>query len=190
MTHNGLPIYDVDLNERTIFENISIVDMPAIQEDFICLSKETEIKFRINEEKRIVSGPVLIPNMPIYRRDDNGREYYIKFGADTIRGYAEKFFADHRNTEGNVQHEIAVNGVNFFESYLLNHERGIAPKEFEDLPDGTWMASAKINNDELWDLIKDGTLRGFSVGIISSLKESKPQELRNLEDLVQYINNK
>ena len=189
MTYNGLPIYDVDLNDRTIFENISIVDAPAIMEDFIFLSKDTEIKFRINEEKRIVSGPVLIPEQPIYRRNDDGKEFYIKFDAETIKGFAEKFFKDHRNTEGNVQHEIAVNGVNFFESYLINKERGLAPVEFADLADGTWMASAKIENDELWALIKDGTLRGFSVGIVSSLKEVRPTELRTLDEFVKAINN-
>ena len=190
MLFNGLPIYEVDLNDRTIFENISIVDEPAIEEDFIFLSKDTEIKFRINEEKRIVSGPVLIPDMPIYRRDANGKEFYIKFDADTIRGYAEKFFKDHRNTEGNVQHEIAVNGVNFFESYLVNRNRGIAPVEYPEIADGTWMASAKIENDELWALIKDGTLRGFSVGIVSSLKDAKPKEIKNLEEFVNVITNK
>lgn len=190
MLFNGLPIYDVDLNDRTIFENISIVDAPAIMEDFICLSKDTEIKFKVNEEKRIVSGPVLIPEQPIYRRNAEGKEFYVKFDAETIKGFAEKFFKDHRNTEGNVQHEISVNGVNFFESYLLNKERGIAPIEFSDLPDGTWMASAKIENDELWALIKDGTLRGFSVGIISSLKEVKPKEIKDLEEFVKVINNK
>lgn len=189
MTYNGLPIFVVDLNDNTIFNNISIVDYPAIECDFIKLSKETEIKFKVNEEKRTISGPVLIPNKPIYRRDDDGNEFYIKFEADTIRMFAEKFFRDGRQNEGNVEHSFGVNGITFYESYLLNKERGIAPKEFEDLPDGTWMVSAKVENDDVWKLVTDGTLRGFSVDIFTRISEPKT-EIDNLKDLIDYLKNK
>lgn len=184
--YKGLPIYFVDINDETIFNNISIVDCPAIQEDFIKLAKEVEIQFKVNEEKRIVSGPVLIPEQPIYRRSADGKEYYIKFDEKSIREFAVKFFKDHRNTEGNVQHQFAAKGITFFESYLLNRERGIVPAEFNDLPDGTWFVSARIDNDELWSLIKDGTLRGFSVDILTTLSEER--EIDSLEDLLEYLN--
>lgn len=186
--YNGLPVFLVDLNDKTIFNNISIVDCPAIEEDFIQLSKEAEIKFKVNEEKRIISGPVLIPEQPIYRRDENGKEFYIKFKAATIRDFAVKFFKDHRNTEGNIQHEIATNGITFFESYLLNKERGIVPNEFSDLPDDTWFVSAKVENDNVWKLIKDGTLKGFSIDIMSTLKEDK-SVIDTVEELEDYLNN-
>ena len=186
MTYNGLPIFVVDINDRTVFNNISIVDFPAIECDFIWLSKETEIKFKVNEEKRTISGPVLIPDKPIYRKED-GKEFYIKFEAPAIRAFAEKFFRDSRQNEGNVEHQISVNGITFYESYLLNKERGIAPKEYEDLPDGTWFVSAKVENDEVWNLVKDGTLRGFSVDIFSKISEPKT-EINNLQELMEYLN--
>lgn len=188
MTFNGLPVYSVDLNDESIFNNISLVDLPAIETNFIQLSKQAEIQFSVNEEKRIVSGPVLIPEQPIYRRTGN-KEFYIKFDEKTIREFAVKFFHDHRNTEGNVQHEISVNGVTFFESYLLDKERGIAPVEFPDLPTGTWFVSAKIDNDELWQLIKDGVIKGFSIDIMTSLSDVKPKEIDTLDKLVEYLNN-
>lgn len=186
--YKGLPIYIVDINDDSVFNNVSIVDYPAIEHNFIQLSKQTEIQFSINEEKRTISGPVLIPDIPIYRRDGSF-EYYIKFTAETIKKYAVKFFKDKREDEGNIQHTWGVNGIVFYESYLLNKERGIAPKEFENLPDGTWFLSAKVENDKVWELIKDGSLRGFSVDIQSTLSEDEKKELDSIEDLVNYLNN-
>lgn len=189
MTYNGLPIFIVDLDDKTVFNNISIVDFPAIECDFIQLSKTAEIKFKVNEEKRIISGPVLIPEQPIYRRDEDGREYYIKFDEKTILRFAEKFFHDHRQNEGNIQHSFGVNGITFFESYIVNKERGISPVEFEELPDGTWFVSAKVENDDVWQLIKDGALRGFSIDIMAPIRNEKPKELDSLDELMDYLNN-
>lgn len=184
---NGLPIYVVDINDASVFNNVSIVDVPAIERNFIQLSKEIDFKFSVNEEKRTISGPVLIPDFPIYRRFGE-EEFYIKFTAETIKEYAIKFFKDGREGEGNVQHQWGVNGITFFESYLLNKERGIVPNEFKDLPDGTWILSAKVENDNVWGMIKDGTLKGFSVDIQTSLKdEEKPMD--TLEELMDYLNN-
>ena len=185
--YKGLPIFIVDINDESVFNNVSIVDMPAIERNFIQLSKQADIKFSVNEEKRTVSGPVLIPDVPIYRKD-NGKEYYIKWTADTIKQYAIKFFRDGRESEGNVQHSISFNGITFYESFLLNRDRGIVPKEFADLPDGTWFLSARIDNDKVFELIKDGTLKGFSVEIQTSLsEEDKP--IDKLEELMDYLKN-
>ena len=184
---NGLPIYVVDINDATVFNNVSIVDMPAIERNFIQLSKQAEIQFSVNEEKRTISGPVLIPDYPIYRRMNN-EEFYIKFTAETIKNYAIKFFKDGRESEGNIQHNFGFNGITFFESFLLNKDRGIVPAEFNDLPDGTWFLSAKVENDDVWKLIKDGTLKGFSVDIQTSLSE-EDKAIDTLEDLMDYLNN-
>lgn len=185
--YKGLPIYIVDINDDSVFNNVSIVDYPAIEHNFIQLSKQVEIEFSINEEKRTISGPVLVPDLPIYRRFGD-QEFYIKFTAETIKKYAIKFFKDKREGEGNIEHQWSVNGVTFFESYLLNKERGIAPKEFADLPEGTWFLSAKIENDDVWKMIKDGALRGFSVDIQSTLSEDN-KEIDSIDELIEYLNN-
>lgn len=186
---NGLPIFVVDINDDSVFNNISIVDRPAIERNFIQLAKQAEIdfKFSVNDEKRTISGPALIPDLPIYRRMDDGKEFYIKFTADTIKEYAIKFFKDKREGEGNIQHSWGVKGITFFESYLLNKERGIVPVEFKDLPNGTWILSAKVENDGVWSMIKDGSLQGFSVDIQTTIKESE-DVLDSLEDLMEYLN--
>lgn len=182
---NGLPIYIVDINDDSVFNNVSIVDYPAIEENFIQLSRDVEIKFSVNEEKRVISGPVLIPDQPIYR-NINGKEFYIKFSAETIKNYAIKFFKDKREGEGNIEHQWSVNGITFFESYLLNKDRNIAPVEFADLPDGTWILSAKVENDNVWELIKDGSLRGFSVDIQSTISV-EDKAIDSVEDLMDYF---
>lgn len=188
MTYKGLPIYDIEFSDETsVFNNISLVTEPAIQETFIQLAKQedTQIQLKIDEEKRMVSGPALIPDQPIYR-NQGGRRFYIKYSKDTIAKMALNFFKNHRNTEGNVEHQIPVNGITYFESYIVNKDRGIAPKEF-DLPDGTWFLSAKVDNDDVWELIKNGELTGFSIDI-ANIRFKEERVIDTLEDFVEYLN--
>lgn len=186
-TYKGLPLFNMDLIEGVEgIRIISLVDFPAIERDFIKFGKETEIKFSVNEEKHIVSGPVLIPDQKIFRRDAEGA-YYIQFSADAIKRIAEKFFMDHNSTNVNLQHEFEVGDCVYFESYFIDKARGIVPAEFEDLPDGTWMVSCKINNPAVWELVKDGTLRGFSVEGKLQPYEDKNEAIDTIEGLLKYI---
>lgn len=188
MEYNGLPVFSVSLEDENIFDNISLVDLPAIETNFIRMSEEAEVKFSINSEKRIVSGPVLIPEQMIYRNDGK-RQFYIKFSKEAIEQMALRFFKDHRNTEGNVMHQVEVDGVTFFESYLLNKERNIVPIEFQDLPEGTWFCSAKIENDEVWKLVTENKLRGFSIDAICTMTPAEEKEIETLDELMEYLNN-
>ena len=190
MIHNGLPVYEITYDENSVMNCVSIVDRPAVEQYFIRLSKDTEIKMSVNEEKREVLGVALIPEQLIYRRDDSGKEFYVKFSADTIKKFAINFFENHKNTNGDIQHSFSVNGVVFFESFLLDRKRGIVPSDFADLPEGTWFLGAHINNDNVWKLITDGQLRGFSVDLVSGIKDAKEETLSTIKELVDYINNK
>ena len=189
MTYKGLPLYDVEFSDDvSVFNNVALVTEPAILETFIQLSKQEDnrVQMKIDAEKRIVSGPALIPDEPIFR-NQGGRKFYIKYTKDTIAKMALNFFKNHRNTEGNVEHAIPVNGITFFESYLVDKERGLSPKEF-DLPDGTWFLSAKVENDDVWDLVKSGELTGFSIDI-ANVAFNEEKEIDNLEDLMEYLKN-
>ena len=186
MEYKGLPVFSVTLEDKDIFDNIALVDLPANEVDFIKMAEEVEVKFSVNDDKRIVSGPILIPEQMVYRNDGK-KQYYIKFSKEAIEQMAFRFFKDKREGEGNVMHQIPVNGITFFESYLLNRERGIVPVEFKDLPDGTWLASAKVENDAVWQLVKEGKLRGFSISAMLTTKPAEEKELDTLEDLVDYI---
>lgn len=188
MIYQGLPLYNVEFDDDiSVFNNVAIVTEPAIEVPFIRLSKQEEprIRLKIDEERRLVSGPALIPEEPIYRNQD-GRRFYIKYTADTIKRMALNFFKKDRQNEGNVEHAVPVNGITYFESYIIDKGRGINPKEF-DLPDGSWILTAKVENDEVWDLIKSGDLTGFSIDI-ANVRFSEDKEIDNLEDFINYLN--
>lgn len=188
--YKGLPLFEVEFDDEfSVFNNVSFVTEPAIMEGFVRLSKQTEgvLQLKINEEKRIVSGPALIPDMPIYR-DQGGKKFYITWDADTIKQMAINFFRNSRQNAGNVEHQIPVNGITFFESYLIDKERGISPREFEDLPSGTWMLTAKVTNDDVWDLVKDNSLTGFSIDV-SNVQFKEEKTIDTLEDFYNYLNN-
>lgn len=188
--YKGLPLFEIAFDdELSVFNNVSFVVEPAIMKGFIQLSKQDEarVQLKINEENRIVSGPALIPGEPIYR-NQGGKEFYITWSAETIKQVAINFFQHNRQNEGNVEHQIPVNGITFFESYIINQDRGLAPKEFQNLPTGTWILSAKVNDDATWQLIKDGTLTGFSIDM-SNVTFKEEEELNTLEDFINYLNN-
>lgn len=188
MTFNGLPLIYMDvLNDIDGIEIISLVDRPAVEKDFIAFNEE-KVKFAVNEEKRIITGVALIPDQKVYRRNEKGEEYYISFTKEAVEHLAVKFFADHNSTNVNLQHEFDVEGCVYFESYLVNKERGIYPTEFGDLPDGTWIVSCKIFNDGVWELIKKGVLRGFSIEGVLNVVKDEPKVIDTLEDLMEYIN--
>lgn len=161
-----VPVYKLTIKEDDInsgVDFIALVDSPAILRNFLAFAKHE--KFVANEEKRVVTGPLMIPEIPIYRRDEGG-EFYVVFGRDTIYQIAQKFMKELRNDKVNQMHQPdqKVEGVYMFESFIINSERGInTPKGFEHLPDGTWFGSYKIDNDEVWQQVKDGTFNGFSV---------------------------
>lgn len=184
-----IPVFSIDFTDESIWNSISIVDFPAIERDFIKLAKQSEVKFSINEEKRDVMGPVIITDQLIYRHDENG-EYYIKFSAETIKKMAIRFFKNDAQNNGNVMHSIDVPGVTFYQSFIKNSEKGLNPEGFEDVPEGSWFVTAHIDNDEVWNLVKNGDLRGFSIDCTAEFKEVKAEkELNTLEEFLNYLNN-
>jgi len=127
----------------------------------------------VNNEERVVVGPAMIPDMPIYRRDETG-EYYVFFDKKTIETIALKFYAKGFQQSANEMHTKPVEGITFFMSWIADESKGIPKmKQFEDLPDGTWFLGAKVMNDETWSKVKDGTFKGFSVEGMFDMTEVK-----------------
>lgn len=118
-----------------------------------------------NEDKRIISGPLMIAEKPIYRNDENG-EYYIKFSAETIKQIAIKYAKKGFQNNVNLMHDSGkvVSGLTLFESFISDTERGIMPMQgFEDVANGSWFGSFYVENDEVWNDVKAGKFKGFSV---------------------------
>jgi hypothetical protein len=159
-----LPIYKLVINpedEETGVEFVALVNTPAIERNFHAFKSH---KFTADEEKRIVTGPLMIPDQLIYRRDNSFGEYYVTYDAEMVKKIAEKFMRDQNSNNVNKEHKDPVDGVFMFETFLKDSSRGIsAPKGFEDLPEGTWFGSYKVYNNDIWSQVKDGTFKGFSV---------------------------
>lgn len=185
VVYNNLPLYDVFLDDEKGLEFISIVNMPAIERNFVAFAENEPIKMSMDEEQHIITGPALIPNKPIYRRN-GADEYFIVFSEQTIKDVMEKYMSD-KVLGINLEHTYETENASIIESYLINRDKGILHKDFDDLPDGTWIVSMKIHNEKLWELVKSNTLNGFSIEGILSLQPAK-EELSKQEKSNSLIN--
>lgn len=140
---------------------ISLVDYPAIEADFVALSKQLPIQ--LSTDKMELIGPVLIPDKLIYRRLE-GREFYISFDAETIEQLANDYLANGFQYNFTLDHKAETNDVVVVQSWVT--------LEDGEYPKGTWMIKAKVNNEDLWQSIKSGEFKGFSIESVVELDKS------------------
>ena len=155
-----------DNNEAIAIDAISLVTSPAIETDFVYFNKENNLTLaKIDEEKRMLVSPALIPYKQIYRYNaDTDKHYYVYFTADTVRKSAEAFIKHHNTNNATVQHEYKVTGVSVIESWISESETKDKSNLYGyELPKGTWFVSMRIENDEVWQQIKSGELKGLSI---------------------------
>jgi hypothetical protein len=169
-----LPLYkmfiadDIEGEEEVDF--VALVESPAIQRNFLAFAEHSEdevtnkLTFAVqDEDQRIVSGPLMIADLPMYRRDEEG-EYYVMFTGEQIKKIVQRFFKKGYQAKVNIEHKKPAEGVYMFESYIIDRKRGVNPPTgFEDVANGSWFGSFKVENDKLWGEVKAGTFKGFSV---------------------------
>lgn len=193
----ALPVYKLEINPNIDNEMevdyVALVDRPAIEKSFLAFKENTKnMSFAIqDEDERIITGALMLADKPIYRNDENG-EYYVVFTKDTIKQIAQKFFAKGYQSNVNLMHDsgMRMEGITMFESWITDAKRGIsAMKGFEDVPDGSWFGSFKVDNPEVWQMIKDGVFTGFSVEGLFQYKpaEFKDQKMQKLWSQIQGI---
>lgn len=171
-----MKVFYINIDDKlTGINAISLVESPAVEKNFLCFSKEKEtVKLNFDNAKRVISGVVCLADTPIYRYNERYGEYYVVFSKETIQKMVEKFAKMDLFKSVNLQHDDTkfVDGIYMFESYIINKERGINPVEFSDIPDGSWIASYKVENDELWgEIINGNKLNGFSLQGLFELEE-------------------
>ena len=151
-------------DEQSGIDAISVVMSPAIEENFIHLSKHEILLKEIDAEKRILMGPALVPDKQIYRRNDKTKdEYYIYFSKATIRKASELFLMNANQNNSTLEHSQKLKGLSVVESWIIEGENDKSKNYGFDLPQGTWMISMKVNNEEIWDKVKLGEVKGFSI---------------------------
>ena len=173
--------YKVGINSETYA--ISLVESPAIESDFIALSKEEEDKLQVfleSNEKHMLYGAALIPDKDIYRNNGE-QEFYINFSKESIERMSQDFMKEYRQYEIKTDHEDVANEVCVVESWLVSDSYKDKSNALGiNVPEGTWMVGLKVNNIETWERVKAGELKGFSVESMISLEEFGKQNNTNM----------
>ena len=150
-------------DETSGIDAVSVVESPAIESDFIALKKhEIELK-EVDAEKRILMGAALIPNKQIYRKNDKNEEYYIYFSEATVRKASELFFMNSNQNNATLEHKQKLEGMSVVESWITEGKNDKSTNYGFNFPKGTWVISMKVNNDEIWNKVKLGEIKGFSI---------------------------
>ena len=143
---------------------VSVVDEPAIEENFVALNKHSIELATIDKEKKLLMGPALIPNKQIYRKNSKHGEFYIYFSEDTVRKASEMFFTNGHQNSATYEHDKQIDGMTVVESWIIDDtEKDKSNAYGFSLPKGTWMISMKVNNDQIWNDVKEGKVKGFSI---------------------------
>lgn len=192
-TFGGLPVFDALVpDEDTGMLKISLVDAPAVMSDFLVFNAQRAVQMYsvADDEKRLVYGVVMRADFPIYRKDDRMGEYYIVYKPDTIRKMAEKYLADGLQNEVNVMHSTDVDGVQMVQYFIKDSARGVDPAGFADIADGSLFAEFHVLNDEVWEAVKDGTYKGFSLeGVFDFVPEPDVAARREVDETETQIKN-
>jgi hypothetical protein len=184
-----LPVYKMDIvsdeNSDLEVDWIALVDKPAIEKNFMAFNEhEQKMAFAIQEDEQIITGALMLADKIIYRHDENG-EYYVQFGKDTIKKIAQKFFTKGYQSNVNLMHDSGqrLDGLTMFESWITDEKRGVkAMKGFEDVPEGSWFGSFKVNNPDVWQMVKEGKVKGFSVEGLFQMKPTEKQDINKVAE--------
>lgn len=186
-----LPVYELRVNEdgASGVESISLVDEPAIEENFFFFNAKERHQFQTNDEQQEIIGPAMIPDKRIYRRDKSGFEYEVYFTPETIRTVAQQYMKSGLQHSLNVDHSDKDAKSYIFQSYIVDSSKGInAPKGIE-CGDGSWIVGVKVEDKDVWADIKAGKMKGFSIEGLFNQVEVKDAELNQIFSLIADINN-
>ena len=170
-------------------EAISLVEFPAIEENWVFFSKDNFLSLaKLDEEKKTLVGAVLIPNKEIPRFDqEKQEEYIVYFSEDTIKQAQELFMSNLRNNSATYEHKVPIDGISVVESWIKEDNKNDKSNSFgfNKLPLGTWFVKMKVNNEKVWDSVKEGKIKGFSIeGYFTDrlIEQSKPKDILDLAD--------
>jgi|TARA_R110001599_G_scaffold110550_1_gene274487 hypothetical protein len=184
-------VIDEDSEELAI-DAISLVSAPAIEQDFVYFGKEkNNLTFaKVDEEKRMLVSPALIPNKQIFRYNPNtDSEYYVYFSPETVRQASELYLKHNNHHKATYEHQDRVSGVLTVESWIKEGDQDKSKLYGYDLPNGTWFVKMKITNDDVWQEIKQGNLKGLSIeGYFTDKMEKMSEKTPTDEEILSALN--
>jgi len=179
-------------SEELAIDAISLVSAPAIEQDFVYFGKEkNNLTFaKVDEDKRMLVSPALIPNKNIFRYDPNtDSEYYVYFSPETVRKASELYLKHNNHHKATYEHQDRVSGVLTVESWIKEGDMDKSKLYGFDLPNGTWFVKMRIDNDELWNKVKDGELKGLSIeGYFTDKMEKMSERTPTTEEILSALN--
>ena len=186
-----MKIVELIIDERDSdsgIDAVSVVESPAIEENFIALAEQKIELKEIDAEKRILMGAALIPNKKIYRVNEKTKEEFeIFFSEQTVRQAMELFFKKGNQSKATQEHAKSIDGMTVVESWLIEdkvHDKSV--KYGFSLPQGTWMISMKVDNDKVWNDVKEGKVKGFSIeGFFADKLEMSMEQKEKIEIIEQ-----
>lgn len=192
-----LPIYYAEIaTDDDGIICVSLVDRPAVDSLFVAFKEQTREAMRFttieDNEQRLLLGVIMRANYPIYRNDIYNGEYYIVYEADTIRLMAEKMLIDGYSASVDLQHDgKRVEGVHLQELFIKDSAKGIVPKGFEDIEDGSLFGVYKVHNEDVWQAVKRGECEGFSLEGYFHLANRNEVEalMAEVENIERQLNN-
>lgn len=201
---NGLPVYKIFIDEQSPeygINDMSLVFNPATDSEFYAFSANNEPnnssiyqieQYNFNDEKRILTGVALRSNYPILRESKEGK-YYVLFDEDTILSCVKKFMREKKTDKVSINHKFECDDVYLIESFISDERHKLYYPEFNNIDSGSWIVSYKVDNDDVWNEVRSGNIKGFSVGImaerISMDNNIQLQELySNINKIQTYIN--
>jgi len=181
-----------DDNQELAIDAISLVSAPAIEQDFVYFGKEkNNLTFaKVDEEKRMLISPALIPNKQIFRYNPNtDSEYYVYFSPETVRKASELYLKHNNHHKATYEHQDRVSGVLTVESWIKEGDMDKSKLFGYDLPNGTWFVKMKITNDDLWQKVKAGELKGLSIeGYFTDKMEKMSEKVPTNEEILKALN--
>ncbi len=187
-----LPIYeakvDMDNYELGMFV-ISLVDYPAVERDFLAFANDKkQMTYKvIDQEQQKVFGLVMAANKLIYR-NDNGYEYYIVYSKETISIMAEKYFKHGMQNNVDTNHNFKLEkGITLTQMFIKDTAKGVNPVGFEEVEDGSLFAEFHVDNAEVWEAIKNGVYKGFSLAGTFEIEEVKTEEDKLYDEILSLL---
>lgn len=196
--YSNVPVYSAIVTDDGLgMEKISLVDDPAMESDFqFFANEEDRFKFSVqNEEQRHIFGVIIRADHPVLRLSAEGFPYYITFSKETIKTIVQKYFREGRQNNFNLMHTPGtdVDSVEMLQAFIKDKDRGIDPKGFEDIEDGSLFGEFKVLDDTIWEDIKAGKFKGFSMEIFYDveipLEEEEEQLYSDIQGLLDQIAN-
>lgn len=165
MIMKDLPIFQANVDEEgTGMFVVSLVEEPAVEVSWQLFDKAKQTFKVENPDLQLITGVVMLADTPIYRYDPTYGEYYIVFSKDTIEKMVQKFFKEGYQENVDNDHTFnLIDGIELQQAFIKDTDKGISPKGFEDVPDGSLFFTYKVTSDELWEKVRTGSWTGFSL---------------------------